>query len=172
MLLRSSGRRVGVRDLASVDWVRASVWLGVRLTVVVLLGNWEGSGGPGVHGREAGAGAFVGVWGFGRPGSGRDNDRVNVAPRVKPPTGVARLLLEWVSSSVEVSFPCLGLRGRSATVRADCDLCIAACLACARRVEARVGGGVWVRGRERIAGGVWHRVGSWPDAGGRLTPTL
>lgn len=65
---------------------------------------------------------------------------------------------------------CLVLRGRSATVRADCDLCIAACLACARRVEARVGGGVCVRGRVRVAGGVWQRPGSWEDMGGRLTP--
>lgn len=49
---------------------------------------------------------------------------------------------------------------------------MAACLACALSVDALVGGGVWVRGRESRAGGVWQRVGSWPDEGGLRGPTL
>lgn len=60
--------------------------------------------------------------------------------------------------------------GRSATVRADWDLWIATCLAWARRVEARVGGGVWVRGRGKLAGGVLQRAGSWLPTGVRLVP--
>lgn len=59
-----------------------------------------------MHGREdEGPDTLAGVWGCGRPGSGRDSERVNVAPRVKPPIGVVRLLLDCVSSSVEVSVP-------------------------------------------------------------------
>lgn len=62
---------------------------------MVLLGKWDDSVGPGVRGREdEGPDTLAGVWACGRPGSGRDNERVKVAPRVKPPTGVVRLLLE------------------------------------------------------------------------------
>lgn len=79
--------------------------------------------GPGVRGRDDAPGNLVGVWGRARPaGSGLERERVNVAPRVKEAMGVVRLPLEWESSSVEVLAPCFTFEGRSATVRADCDL--------------------------------------------------
>lgn len=49
---------------------------------------------PGVRGlEEGGPEDLVGVWGNGRLASGRGRERVNVAPRVNPLTGVDRLLL-------------------------------------------------------------------------------
>lgn len=81
----------------------------MRCTAHVLRGSWEPSEGPGVRGREEGGGPvdLVGVWGRGREeeGSGRDKDRVKVAPRVKPPVGIVLLFVDCTSSSVDVSLP-------------------------------------------------------------------
>lgn len=38
-------------------------------------------------------------------GSVRDKERVKVAPLVKLPVGIVLLVVDWVSSSVEVSLP-------------------------------------------------------------------
>lgn len=102
----------GGRDWLPVEkwpsWI-LTVWLGVRCEAEVLRGSWEPSEDPGVRGREEDEGPvpLVGVWGRGRveEASVRDRERVKVAPRVKPPVGMVLLVVDWVSSSVEVSLP-------------------------------------------------------------------
>ena len=63
----------------------------------VLRGSCDPSSGPGVLGREEGGGPdLVGVWGRGREEevvSGRERERVKVAPRVKLPVGMVRLVV-------------------------------------------------------------------------------
>lgn len=111
-MLTNQSSICGGRDWLPVEkwpsWI-LTVWLGVRCEAEVLRGSWEPSEDPGVRGREEDDGPvpLVGVWGRGRveEASVRDRERVKVAPRVKPPVGMVLLVVDWVSSSVEVSLP-------------------------------------------------------------------